>query len=344
MNVNVLMDTSRKIKSVNHVTSDVRLVKMPTTTVPLVLITDLENQIVLIAQLTTSMMESMLIANFVKTTTINVLNVTPVNVPLVNHTESPHTVLVNQVTLKEVMENVYCVLITVLPVLILNKIVYLVFLQESTHHLVSAQMVSMMMEPQTPTVHNVTTDAPLVKLLITTVLNVPSTDTTNQNVHVSMVWPKLMEFVNLADIDVSLASMMLTIVLNVFPQELIPQPVTVLKVCMKEPIKCVTNVISFVPPVPLLLSVSPVEETEPTFQIVLAQLELMKPTLKTVQLVTINVIPVNHNLITVLIVLLTENKNQPVTVQPDIITLKDKPNVHNVTQIVPLVLPTQITV
>ena len=92
------------------------------------------------------------------------------------------------------------------------------------------------------------------------------------------------------------------------------------------------------------LDVPIVKETEPQNQIVHVQPEPMKTTKNNVQIVTTNVLLVALMTTTVTLVPLTELKLQFVTVQPVLITLKDKLIVQLVKKNVKLVLTPLLTV
>jgi hypothetical protein len=112
-------------------------------TVSFVLILELTLQIVPTVQMVSSMIKFMLIVKLVNQLTINVLNVTQILVQFVKLTELPHTVIVNLV-MSNKKENVSHVPITVKPVSIPQKIVFLVLLQELIQMFVNVHTVSMM--------------------------------------------------------------------------------------------------------------------------------------------------------------------------------------------------------
>jgi hypothetical protein len=188
-------------------------------TVPFVLILELVPQIVLIVQLVTSMIKFMLIVNLVNQLTINVLNVTLTSVLFVKLTELLHTVLVKLVMSKLVL-TVSHVPITVPPVSIPQKIVSLVFLQELIQTPVPVHMVLMISETILLNVLIVTLDVLDVNSKTSTVLFVLSTDLESQNVHVTLVWLKILKvYVSLVNLLVLPVLVPLTIVNLVKSQE-----------------------------------------------------------------------------------------------------------------------------
>jgi len=117
----------------------------------------------------------------------------------------------------------------------------------------------------------------------------------------------------------------LTTVPLVNPQELTNLIVLVHQDNTKELTKIVTNVTLFVLPVMKdQETVLPVKETEPQPHLVLAQPVSMKPMLTIVPLVISNVPLVNPPPTSVLLVLVTEPTNQPVTVQATLMKFPDK--------------------